>query len=97
MTVTADPRPVVVTTEHRGVFFGFLNGPDDTSIVVLTDAQMCVYWSADVRGVLGLASSGPSQASRVTAPVARIVVQAVTAVMDASEDAVAAWQTRPWG
>jgi hypothetical protein len=90
-------RPVVVTTEHRGVFFGHLNGEDAASkVVTLTDVQMCVYWSADVNGVLGLASSGPSKSCRVTPAVPKITLQGVTAVMDATTVAEAAWRARPW-
>jgi len=94
----AKKRPVVVTTEHRGVFFGFLNGanqPTDT-VVTITDAQMCVYWSADVQGVLGLAATGPSKDCKVTPKIPKITLQAVTSVMDATDDAVTAWQARPW-
>ena len=94
---TTKTRPVVVTTEHRGVFFGNLNSSDDTDKTVsLTDAQMCVYWSADVKGVLGLAATGPSRSCKVTPPVPKITLQAVTAVMDATTEAEKAWQARPW-
>lgn len=90
-------RPVVVTTEHRGVFFGFLNGQADTEKALsLTDAQMCVYWSADVKGVLGLAATGPTKKCRITPSVPKMTVQAVTAVMDATPEAVTAWQSKPW-
>jgi len=97
MTARKQQRPVVVTTEHRGVFFGFLNGDDaNAPTLTITDAQMCVYWSEDVNGVLGLASSGPSKKCRVSPKVPRLTLQAVTAVMDATDDAVKAWQARPW-
>ncbi len=95
---TAKPRPVVVTTEHRGVFFGFLSGtskPSDT-VVTLTDAQMAVYWSADVQGVLGLAATGPSKNCKVTPHIPKLTLQGVTAVLECTERAVAAWQARPW-
>jgi len=92
----AKKQPVVVTTEHRGVFFGFANGDTEGSVVKLTDAQMCVYWSTDVHGVLGLAATGPSKNCRVTPRVPKITLQAVTAVVDASDAAVEAWQARPW-
>ncbi len=95
--MTTTNKPVVVTTEHRGVFFGMLDGQDPAdSVVTLTDAQMCVYWSVDVKGILGLAATGPSTASRVTPAVPKITLQAVTAVMDATPEAVKAWQARPW-
>lgn len=88
--------PVVVTTAHRGVFFGMLAGDRAGKTVELTDAQMCVYWSSDVRGVLGLASDGPSRTSKVTRPVPRITLQDVTSVIDVTEEAVKQWQGRPW-
>lgn len=88
---------VVVTTSHRGVFFGQLAGPRDGKTVRLTGAQMCVYWSADVQGVLGLARSGPSKSCKVTRSVPGITtLHDVTAVMDATGEAVDAWQDRPW-
>ncbi len=92
----ADRVPVVVTTEHRGVFFGFLAGDRDGKTAELTEAQMCVYWSADVKGVLGLASHGPSSSCKVTRPDTRMTLQDVTAVMDVSDEAVKLWQDRPW-
>jgi len=93
---TAPGTPVVVTTAHRGVFFGCLTGDRHGKTVELADAQMCVYWSADVQGILGLASHGPSRSCKVTRPVSRITLQDVTAVMDASPEAVTLWQDRPW-
>jgi hypothetical protein len=96
MTEAPEGAAVVVTTGHRGVFFGHLAGGRDGKTVELTNAQMCVYWSADVRGVLGLASSGPSRSCKVSRPVPRIILQDVTAVIDATPEAVALWQGRPW-
>jgi len=95
-------RPVVVTTEHKGVFFGFIPvgeislHPADGKALTLTDAQMCVYWSSDVKGVLGLASHGPTRSSKVTRPVVTLTVTEVTAIADATAEAVKAWQDRPW-
>lgn len=88
--------PVVVTTEHRGVFFGYLDGNRDGQTVDLRDAQMCVYWSASVRGVLGLAATGPDARCRVTPPVPSITLHKVTAVMGVSDEAVKAWLAQPW-
>ena len=94
---TAKKRSVVVTTEHRGVFFGNLVGQnDDSKTLRLTEAQMCVYWSSDVRGVMGLAATGPSRSCRVTPAVPKMVIQDVTGVMDATDEAVKAWAARPW-
>ena len=96
MTTTKTTRPVVVTTEHRGVFFGNVEKIEPDNKIVLTDAQMCVYWSSDVKGVLGLAATGPSKSCKVTPAVPRIGLTGVTAIMDCTEAAVAAWRGRPW-
>lgn len=88
---------VVVTTAHRGVFGGYLEGKTkDEKVVTLTEAQMCVYWSADVQGVLGLANSGPSKQCKVTRAVPHIVLQDVTAVIDCTKESEEAWRARPW-
>lgn len=90
-------RPVVVTTEHRGVFFGMFNGDDpEAKVVTITDAQMCVYWSADVQGVVGLAASGPSKNCKVTPAAPKITLQGVTSIMEATDEAAQAWRNRPW-
>ena len=90
-------RPVVVTTEHRGVFFGRVVSEDVAAKTIdLSDAQMCVYWSDDVKGILGLAATGPSKKCRVTPVVPAIALQAVTAVIDATSEAEASWSARPW-
>lgn len=46
-------RPVIVTTAHRGVFFGFADDTDGEQIA-LKQARLCLYWSADVKGFMGL-------------------------------------------
>jgi hypothetical protein len=91
-------QEVVITTERKGVFFGTLpDGADRAATVLeLADAQMCVYWSADVQGVPGLAATGPTKGCRITRPVPRMTVQAVTLVMEATDEAVTAWCSRPW-
>ncbi len=90
-------KPVVVTTEHRGVFFGNLDGSNpESKVVTITDAQMCVFWTADVQGVVGLATAGPSKSCRVTPAAPKITLQGVTAVMEATPEAAEAWRKRPW-
>lgn len=88
--------PVVVTTAHRGVFFGFTLNDMAGKVISLQHAQMCVYWSADVRGVPGLASHGPTKGCKVSRPIPHITLQDVTAVMGATDEAVIAWKALPW-
>ena len=88
-------RHVVVTTNKRGVFAGTLEsaGPET---VVLTAAQMCIYWSAETRGVLGLAATGPAEGSRVGPAVPRLELSGVTAVVDMTDTAIERWREMPW-
>lgn len=88
-------RAVVVTTAHRGVFFGYAK---DTSgdTIKLRAGRNCIYWSAAVRGFAGLAATGPDKESRV-GPAADMEIRAITAVLEATPDAIAAWERGPWG
>lgn len=89
---------VIVTTEHRGVFGGYLNGSvsEDSKVLTLTDARMCLYWSADVKGVLGLAVGGPVKGCRVGPSVGSLTLTGVTSIMDASAEAEKAWSEPRW-
>lgn len=90
-------RYVVVTTDHtrRGVFAGELESREGGDVVLL-NAQMCVYWSAATRGVLGLAATGPADGSRVGPIVPRIELNGVTAVIDMTDEARERWVSMPW-
>ena len=87
-------RAVIVTTEHRGVFFGYA---DDTSgdVIQLRAARNCVYWSRGVRGFMGLAATGPDKESKV-GPAADIEVRKITSVIECTSDAIKAWEAAPW-
>ena len=89
---------VVVTTDkdRRGVFFGQLESNDGKGNVVLCDAQMAVYWSSATRGVLGLASIGPQEGSRITPIIPRIELNGVTAIMDSTQKAINQWKKSKW-
>jgi len=60
----AKERAVVVTTQHRGVFFGYATDTD-AEIIKLSKARNCLSWSADVKGFMGLAATGPNKSCRV--------------------------------
>lgn len=94
----AEKTPVLVTTEHKGVFFGMLTGEgaDLPKQIELTDARMCVSWSRTERGVLGLASAGPSRECRIGPRVNRITLYGITSVTECSPEAVAKWEKAPW-
>ena len=81
-------RPVVVTTAHRGVFFGYATDTTGDTIQ-LNDARMAICWGT-TRGVMELAETGPNARSKVSAR-ADIEVRKVTAVFEVSAIACSAW------
>ena len=87
-------KAVLVTTAHRGVFFGYLNGkPPAKESVTLARARNCLYWSADVGGFLGLASRGPSSSCKLGAWAEGVTLYDVTSVSDVSNEAAKAWES----
>ncbi len=90
-----EQRPVIVTTAHRGVFFGYTVDTNGETID-LKRARLCVYWSKDVKGFMGLAANGPTATCRI-GPAADIVLRNITAVLSVTPDAVKAWESAPWG
>jgi hypothetical protein len=87
-------RAVLVTTTHRGVFFGYATETAGATIN-LRGARNCIYWSSDVKGFLGLAASGPTRNCKV-GPAADIELRDITCVAECTEDATKAWEAAPW-
>lgn len=86
----SNARPVLVTTEYRGVFFGYA---EDTSgdVIHLKNARNCIYWPSEQGGFIGLASDGPVKGARIGA-VADIELRKITAVTEVTEDAAKKWE-----
>jgi hypothetical protein len=90
-TTSTAERPVLVTTEYRGVFFGYAS---DTSgdVIVLRRARNCIYWPAANGGFGGLASEGPAEGARIGARMDQIELRRITAVAEVSPAAVERWE-----
>lgn len=91
--------PVLITTDStkRGVFMGFIDPKDaDKETLQADEVRMAVYWSADVRGILGLASTGPSKKCRITKAATKATLKGVTAVIEITDEALKAWRSEPW-
>ncbi len=95
---TSNLTPLLVTTSHRGVFFGYarLPGPDLPASIELMDARCCVYWSTDCHGVLGLAAQGPNKTCRVGPKVPALTLWSVTAIAACTAEAAQQWEAEPW-
>jgi hypothetical protein len=87
-------RAVLVTTEYRGVFFGYATETDRDTIS-LRAARNCIYWPASNKGFLGLAAEGPHKGSRIGPP-ANIELRKITCVAECTPESVAAWEAGPW-
>ena len=88
---TKPERAVLVTTEFRGVFFGYAA---DTSgdVITLSNARNCIYWPSANGGFGGLASEGPAEGARIGARVEKLELRKITSVAEVSEAAAKAWE-----
>jgi hypothetical protein len=86
-------KAVLVTTEFRGVFFGYLK--DDSKApneITITGAKNCIYWHSSVGGFLGLAANGPNKDCRIGKRVPEITLYKITSVTPVENAAVEAWE-----
>ena len=93
---------VMVTTKHRGVFFGYIEGDlpgelEENESLAVSDVRMCVYWHASMKGILGLASMGPDSNCRISGKVdGGTRLYGVTAVFPVNKAAEKRWEEAPW-
>lgn len=86
-------KPVLVTTKHRGVFFGHVqNDAKLPNEITLTGARNAIYWSKKCNGFLGLAANGPSDECRIGAAVPALTLYDVTSITPVTDAAVKKWE-----
>ena len=90
MATKKKERAVIVTTAHKGVFFGYAENTSGATIL-LKRAKLAIYWTADLRGFMGLASHGPSSGCTI-GPAADIELRDITSVVEVSPEAVQRWE-----
>ena len=86
-------RAVLVTTEHRGVFFGYA-AKTDGETVKLRAMRNCIQWRG-LKGFLALASEGPGKECRI-GPATDGELRKITGIWECSPAAVTAWESAPW-
>lgn len=96
MAAKKELKPVLVTTEFRGVFFGYLKEQKGCEELTLTNARNCIYWSSSCGGFLGLASKGPDSGCKIGLKVDEITLYKITSTTPVSEDAAKAWEEAKW-
>lgn len=90
---------VLLTTDNtkRGVFAGFIDPADaDKETLTVEETRMCVMWSADVKGVIGLAATGPTKNCKITKAAKKATIKGVTATVEMTDEALANWRKEPW-
>lgn len=87
-------RAVLITTEYKGVFFGYAT---DTSgdTIKLKRARNCIYWPTQNKGFMGLASDGPHRDAKIGPP-ADIELRKVTSVVEVTPQAEKVWNEFKW-
>lgn len=88
-------KPVLVTTEFRGVFFGYMNDKDGKNLpaeVSLSKVRNCIYWSSDCGGFLGLAANGPTKSCKIGTLVPSLTLYKITSVTPVTDKAAEAWE-----
>ena len=88
-------RPVIVTTEFKGVFFGYAGDNGNGATIKLKRARNCIYWPTSNEGFMGLATYGPKQGAKV-GPRADIELRKVTSVVEVTPEAVEKWEAIKW-
>jgi hypothetical protein len=92
-----DRVAVLITTmlgpyRRRGVFFAYIDPRDAAKETIYAEQiRIAAEWSAECRGVLGLASLGPTGNCRVSPSVPAGYIRGVTLVVEVTPEAEAAW------
>lgn len=93
-TANGKELPVLVTTAHRGVFFGYATETNSKTIS-LRAARNCLSWPSNVGGFVGLAATGPNSQTKI-GPSADMTLHDVTAVLKCTPEAEKAWLAANW-
>lgn len=90
-------RAVLVTTAHRGVFFGYMASKVKKEHVTLTRARNVVYFDSATKGFLGLVANGPTTGCRIgPCAVDKSTLFDITGVFTVSAEATKKFEDAPW-
>jgi len=86
-------KAVILTTEHRGVFFGYAEEDADLTKTTLglKGAKMAIRWHTE-KGIGQLAHTGPTEKSIIGAPADIPVIHKITAVFLVTPEAEEKWK-----
>lgn len=90
-------RAVLVTTAHRGVFFGYLASKEGKERVTITRGRNVLYFDANTKGFMGLVQNGPTNGCRIgPAVIGRSTLFDITGIFTVSEEAIPKFEEAPW-
>lgn len=87
-------KPILITTEHRGVWYAEVEESADLSTPTLTNLKNCrmaIYWGT-TRGLQELCQTGPTSSSKISVASDIAVLHKVTAVFNVTTEAASKWQ-----
>jgi hypothetical protein len=86
-------KAVLVTTEFRGVFFGYIkNDKKAPAEITLTGVRNCLYWASSCGGFLGLAAEGPNKDCKIGKRVDEVTLYKITSITPVEKAAVDKWE-----
>lgn len=94
-----DKVAVLITTSHRGVYFGYIDESDIDTRPTLRVSNMrhVYYWAKGLAGIYELPTKGPPNGSRLTAtPVPEISIDAVANVAPCTPEAIERFENGTW-
>ena len=89
MASKIETKNVLITTEHRGVWYAQVSVDTDLTTPTLTDLKncvMCIYWGT-TKGLQELCSTGPTPNSKLSAMADIPVLHKITAVFSVTDEA----------
>ncbi len=86
-------KPVLITTQHRGVFAGLIPEKQDLTAkaMALKNAKMAIRFGT-TKGVMELCETGPTSSSKISALADIPMLHDITAVLSITEAAWKRWQ-----
>lgn len=88
MANKTEPQFFVVITEFKEIFAGWSESDPTADTIVLRKARQVVYFSADTKGLLGLAANGPGKDSRISNECPEVTIRRPVNVLLATEAAI---------
>lgn len=85
--------PVLVTTQHRGVFCGLVDADQDLTARTLSmKSARCAIRFGTEHGFAQLAATGPTEGSKIGSPADYIALHDITAKLHVTPEAWEKWQ-----